>query len=262
MYQRNSESAVKAAASNRFGASNLTDNQPTGEDPRSLRYTAIDQKSLLDIVKSYPADQPYRCDTCGMQLNSQASLLTHLSEHVKGSAFTCDKNGEDQNRDVTGVAAGHITYHAEPAEYLESQLSTGGGDVPGSTPRSLSTADAPAACAAVPVSTSSLGEVLPLPQRTVVAQPARLLPCQCPVAGCGWTCRLGTEMAQHVRLHAEDRPFRCGICQRAYHRRARLAAHMRTHTGERPFRCPVCSMAFGDESNLARHVRNKAHRHP
>ena len=62
-----------------------------------------------------------------------------------------------------------------------------------------------------------------------------------------------SNLARHMNIHKNVRPFNCSICDKAFRAKSNLNEHMRIHNDERPFHCSFCKMTFRQKTHLQMH---------
>ncbi|XP_067827956.1 B-cell CLL/lymphoma 6 member B protein-like [Heptranchias perlo] len=58
-----------------------------------------------------------------------------------------------------------------------------------------------------------------------------------------------------LRVHSDDKPYKCDMCRAAFRYKGNLASHKTVHTGEKPYRCNICGAQFNRPANLKTHTR-------
>ncbi|OXB74357.1 UNVERIFIED_CONTAM: hypothetical protein H355_002422 [Colinus virginianus] len=78
-------------------------------------------------------------------------------------------------------------------------------------------------------------------------------PFQCGV--CEKAFKRAWELFSHERQHCDDKPHVCGVCGKKFTYGHSLKVHERVHTGDRPFVCPLCGKGFKQSNALSSHER-------
>ncbi|XP_055639127.1 zinc finger protein 678-like [Toxorhynchites rutilus septentrionalis] len=69
-------------------------------------------------------------------------------------------------------------------------------------------------------------------------------------------------MKDHMRMHSEQKKYKCPDCDRSFSQSNNLVYHMRKHTGEKPFACDKCDKRFICKSHLLSHARSHVNDQP
>ena len=58
------------------------------------------------------------------------------------------------------------------------------------------------------------------------------------------------HLQSHMRIHTNEKPYECDVCEKRFSDSGNLKKHMRIHTNEKPYECDVCDKAFRDSGTL------------
>lgn len=73
---------------------------------------------------------------------------------------------------------------------------------------------------------------------------------QCEVCG---RSTLIVLMPTHMRIHNNERPYKCPDCDMAFATSSKMQIHNRIHTGARPYKCDCCDKTFRQKTHLRAH---------
>ncbi|PWN18120.1 hypothetical protein BCV69DRAFT_242095, partial [Microstroma glucosiphilum] len=78
----------------------------------------------------------------------------------------------------------------------------------------------------------------------------------CPVPGCGSHFTRQFNLRSHLRSHADERPFKCPDCDKAFARAHDAKRHHETlHLSVKKHNCEWCSRQFARLDALHRHLK-------
>lgn len=79
----------------------------------------------------------------------------------------------------------------------------------------------------------------------------------CPEVSCDKAYSRPCLLEQHLRSHADERPFACTHpgCGKAFLRDSHLKTHLLSHSVEKPLYCSYCGKGFNTNQHLNRHER-------
>lgn len=69
-----------------------------------------------------------------------------------------------------------------------------------------------------------------------------------------FVCYLEVKSNILISFPADERPFKCTLCEYKCRSKNNLIGHIRNHTGEKPFHCSECGRAFAMKSTLDQHL--------
>ena len=78
------------------------------------------------------------------------------------------------------------------------------------------------------------------------------MPCEI----CGSKFKSKADLASHMIVHSEDKPFKCNLCEQSFKRKHDLEKHQTVHITILKYRCDLCGSKSKRHSDLKQHVNN------
>lgn len=79
---------------------------------------------------------------------------------------------------------------------------------------------------------------------------------------CDKTFRYAHEYSWHQKVHAGEKTYRCSDCAKVFRHQQELMWHQRTHTAEWPHKCGACGKNFRFKQELAWHLKTHSVERP
>ncbi|XP_039188446.1 zinc finger protein 268-like [Crotalus tigris] len=79
---------------------------------------------------------------------------------------------------------------------------------------------------------------------------------------CEKTFRYAHEYSWHQKVHAGEKTYRCNDCAKVFRHQQELMWHQRTHTAEWPHKCGTCGKNFRFKQELAWHLKTHSVERP
>ena len=85
----------------------------------------------------------------------------------------------------------------------------------------------------------------------------QIFPFKCDYPGCHKKYSTENRLKFHKKIHFNNKPFLCDICDKSFISRADLRIHIQFHREDRPFKCSLCSKAYKTNEHLKEHFQIK-----
>ncbi|CAG9565513.1 unnamed protein product [Danaus chrysippus] len=165
-------------------------------------------------------DKKFGCEVCGYATFTVEVMRRHVLTHVREKPYKCDICGQSYIQKV------QLQRHLE--KHTGNQCN---------------------------ICSKSFDSKIKLIVHEIMHKGEPLL---CPYSNCDTKkFKDANDLASHIKMHLNEKPFECEVCNKRFNLEVNMRRHMGTHTLEKARRCMYCvsARAYVRGEQLVRHVR-------
>nr|XP_053647658.1 gastrula zinc finger protein XlCGF57.1-like [Cherax quadricarinatus] len=191
--------------------------------------------ALIKHKWSHTGKWPYQCDQCNKGFSDRTHMDSHMRSHNGEKPYECDECGKTF-ADKSNLCR-HIKMHSRDYNRRCQQCGT-----PLLTRRNSHTPQKPNTCRkcleSFLIKTRSKTDVM----------------FKCDI--CEKEFTLKSNLAQHLILHTNVKPYSCQVCGKEFSHRSNLARHRNIHTQAGTHKCSFCDKVFSRIITFNQHMKS------